>query len=332
MKAAKSVLKILLRALALVLCLLLLAALALTLLPLTETVEKTAVPGAADWMAALPDELPLSRVVLPGTHDSATRYVQLAWFSKCQGLSIREQLDAGFRYLDVRLGDAEKGEDFPRLVHGFTNCRSGFAGGKLYLDAVLADCYAFLAAHPTETVVFAVKHEYGDLPTAEFERVLDGFVRVREPFWLLTDELPTLGEARGKLVLLRRYEDEAGLGARSGLPFLWADQKGSADTGLSAAVHDQGSYLLRVQDRFEYETEDKWSAFLAGMDDAREGELVLSFLSTKGSAAYGHPWKYAKALNAKLLALDEGALRGWIVVDFASSRLAAQIYGANFPA
>ena len=68
------------------------------------------------------------------------------------------------------------------------------------------------------------------------------------------------------------------------------------------------------------------------MDGAREDELVLSFLSTKGSAAYGHPWKYAKALNAKLLALDEGALRGWIVVDFASSRLAAQIYGENFPA
>ena len=332
MKAAKSVLKILLRGLALLLSLLLLAALALTLLPLTETVEKTAMPGAADWMAALPDELPLSRVVLPGTHDSATQYVQLAWFSKCQGLSVREQLDAGFRYLDIRLGDAARGEDFPRLVHGFTNCRTGFVGGKLYLDAVLADCYAFLAAHPTETVVFAVKHEYGELPTAEFERVLDGFVRAHEANWLLTDTLPTLGEARGKLVLLRRYEDEAGLGARSGLPFLWADQKGGADGGRSADVCNQGSYVLRVQDRFEYETEDKWAAFLAGMDGAQEDELVLSFLSTKGSAAYGHPWKYAKALNAKLLALDEGALRGWIVVDFASSRLAAWIYGENFPA
>ena len=41
--------------------------------------------------------------------------------------------------------------------------------------------------------------------------------------------MPTLGQARGKLVLLRRWEDEAGLGARAGLPLLWEDQKGHAD-------------------------------------------------------------------------------------------------------
>ena len=56
---------------------------------------------------------------------------------------------------------------------------------------------------------------------------------------------------------------------------------------------------------------------------------MLSFLSTKGTATFGHPWKYAGVLNPQLLSLEPEALRGWIVVDFASARLAGQIYGAN---
>ena len=50
----------------------------------------------------------------------------------------------------------------------------------------------------------------------------------------------------------------------------------------------------------------------------------------RGSAAYGHPWKYAKALNEKLEALRRSDLNGWIVVDFATPQLAQKIYEANY--
>ena len=86
---------VILRILAGLLTLALLAALVLTILPMTETVEKTALPGAADWMAPLPNERSLNTLAIPGTHDSATQYVQLAWFSKCQSLDIGGQLEAG---------------------------------------------------------------------------------------------------------------------------------------------------------------------------------------------------------------------------------------------
>ena len=156
------------RILAGVLALLLIAALCFFVIPLTENARNTPVPGSADWMAALPDETPLCDIILPGTHDSATQYVQLAFFSKCQSLSIAQQLEAGFRYLDIRLGDVKKGADYPPLMHGFTNCKTGPLGGTLTLDQVLADCYAFLAQHPTETVIFTVKHEHGDSTAADF--------------------------------------------------------------------------------------------------------------------------------------------------------------------
>ncbi len=314
------------------LALLLLAALVLTVLPLTETVEKTVLPGAEDWMAALPEDRLLSELVIPGTHDSATRYVQLAWVTRCQDLGIREQLETGFRYLDIRLGVSGNGDGL-QLMHGFTRCKTGPApwNASLTLDGVLADCYAFLKEHPAETVLFAAKYEHGDAPVAELQRRLGAHIQKDPEMWLLTDSMPTLGQARGKLVLLRRWEDEAGLGAEAGLPLLWEDQKGQYDAYLNTSVTDEGAYRLWVQDRFEYEVEEKWTAFTAGLapEGARNGDAVISFLSTKGSAAYGHPWKYAQELNPRLTALEQKALRGWVVVDFGSALLAAQIYAAN---
>lgn len=311
--------------LATVFAMLLIFTLSMLILPLTESADATPVSGSADWMAKLPDDKKLSDIVLPGTHDSATKYVQLAYFSKCQSLSVGEQLEAGCRYLDIRLGDADKGADYPRLMHGFTNCRRSLLGGKLYLDEVLADCYAFLSQHPTETVLFVVKHEHGDSSDADMAKALDGFVQARPKFWLVTDAMPTLGEARGRLVLLRRWE------GGSGLPFVWADQKGSADVTQAGVREDQGPYALWVQDRFEYDAADKWAAFTRGLEvPAKEGDAVLSFLSTKGTSTYGHPYQFAEKLNDKLMALDSAKLRGWIVVDYASPGLAEHIYRANF--
>lgn len=317
--------------LAFVSALLILFVLGFFLLPLTETVDAAPVRGSADWMSRLPDELLLSEIILPGTHDSATKYVQLAWFSKCQALSIAEQLNAGCRYLDIRLGDAEKGSNFPRLTHGFTNCKNSFPGGTLTLDTVLDDCYAFLKKHPTETVLFAVKHEHGDASIKAVQRELRELISKREWSWLMTDTIPTLGEARGKLVLLRRWEDEAGLGKAAGIPFNWADQDSRDDTGLAAAREPQGSFTLWVQDRFKYDTDEKWAAFTEGLQTERgEGDVLLSFLSTNGSAAYGHPWKYARALNEKLEAMRPSGINGWVILDFASPKLAAKIFEANF--
>lgn len=326
-KALRMIGRVLAGALALLLCLLLV----LVAVPMTETGDKTEIPGSADWMADLSDDKRLCELVLPGTHDSGTQFVQLAFFSKCQARSIGQQLEAGFRYLDIRLGEDESGE--LQLMHGFTRCKTGaLTKSSLKLDDVLAECCDFLDAHPTETVVFAVKQEHGAMSVAAFESLLDAAVRENESYWLLTDSMPTLGEARGKLVLLRRYEDAAGLGARAGIPFLWESQKGHDDASRNLAVENNGSYDLLVQDRYEYSAEDKWNAFTAGMEAARdrgETDVALHFLSTKGTLAYGHPWYFAHDLNERLIRANL-ALDGWVIVDFASAPLAERIYGCNF--
>ena len=298
--------------------------------PAFETVDRTAVQGSDDWMGKLEDGMLLSEVVLPGTHDAATGNVQLAYITRCQALTIAEQLDAGFRYLDIRL--AASGEKL-KLMHGFTNCtKSGWPwAATLYLDDVLSDCYAFLNAHPTETIVFAVKHEHGNETPDEFETLLPAYIEQNLNAWLLTDGIPTVGEARGKIVLTRHYEDDSMPVPTVGLPCYWQTQNGHDDVTPNAATHNNGKYTLIVQDRYEYDAPDKLNAFRKGLEVAQADEthLSISFLSTKGSGSFGHPYGIAKTLDRDLTELTD-PLIGWIVVDFGSPTLAARIYETNF--
>ena len=226
-----------------ILAVMLLAAAALFVIPLTERVDAAPVAGSADWMAMLPDDVPLGELSIPGTHDAGTQYVQLGFFSKCQARSVGQQLEDGFRYLDIRL--AVNGDGLG-LNHGFCECRTGAApwSDRLMLEDVLEDCYAFLSAHPTETVIFAVKQEHGDESVAEFQRVLDRYIQEDAGRWYLDSELPSLGEARGRLVLLRRYDDEAGLGKNAGIALTWPNQNGYDDPARafsSCALRESGS-------------------------------------------------------------------------------------------
>ena len=317
---------------------LLLAAGTLLILPLTENVDRSAADGSGDWMAALDDGLPLNAVVIPGSHNSGAAYAQLAFFSKCQSLDVGEQLEAGFRYLDIRLS-GNSGDRELKLTHGFTNCKpSALSNRALMLGEVLEDCYDFLDAHPGEVVLFCAKHEDGDISVREIQTLLAAETEKRPDRWLLTDTVPTVGEARGKIVLLRRWEDEAGLGPESGIPFGWADQGGAAPPVEDADANFAGDLLLWVQDRYEYGVGDKWESFTAGLGTgAGEDEAAVHFLSTKGAGTYGHPYYYARRLNPILMDLDlatagnpPGSSLGWIVVDFGSAKLAEHIYSENF--
>lgn len=296
------------------------------LIPGVERLSSDPVEGSESWMAALDDASYISEVTLPGTHDSATANVQLAFFSKCQQASVADQLRAGFRYLDIRLGFDENGA---KLMHGFCNCTQGPWpwSAPLYLSSVADDCVAFLKEHPTEFIVFAVKHEHGDQTIDEVSSAMQAIVGENPEMWLLGDSIPTVGQARGKLVLLRRY-GEAG-GNVPGLPLLWANQDGYSDLTLGSAHEDNGSYTLHVQDRYEFPSPEKYSAFIRSLEDpVGEKDLNINFLSTKGTAKYGHPFKFAKELNAKLASAE--GLKGWVVLDFGTPRLAEAVYSRNF--
>lgn len=289
---------------------------------------------SGDWMASIDGNLYLNQLTIPGTHDSAAKYAWLGFFSDCQSLSIRQQLDAGFRYLDIRLA-VNNGK--LKFMHGFTNCRTNFApwASTLYLDDVLPDIYSFLEKHPQETIIFNVKQEYGKESVEEFQTILNTYIEKKPDAWYLTSSIPTLEEARGKILLARRYEDKAGLGPSSGLPLIWTDQRGSTVSEDAAELFDSEGILLFIQDRFEYTLLDKWKAFFGlftnnpakGVDQA----VLINFLSTKGPLTYGHPFYYANSLNKKLTKLikDADTSAGWIILDYATAKTARLIYTIN---
>ena len=299
------------------------------IIPACETVDAAAVDGSAGWMAALSDDMPLSEVVLPGTHDSASYAPQLAFFSKCQNLTVGEQLTAGFRFLDIRL--AVSGDNM-KLMHGFTACKtSGWPfAGSLYLDAVLDQCAGFLDEHPTETILFAVKHEHGDESTEAFHGVLEGVLSKYSSYLLKTDGIPTVGEARGKIVVLLRYDAKASEGD-AWLSFNWNEHDYANNFASDPYPANNGTYTLWVQDRYKLDAEEKWETFtkVLSAGSTGPGDVLIDYLSTNGTPAYGHPYKYAKDLNARLLSFD-GALDGWVIVDFGTPSLAARIYKENF--
>ncbi|MBQ9468277.1 MAG: hypothetical protein IJU52_04660 [Clostridia bacterium] len=300
------------------------------LIPALETVDERRVEGSENWMARLDGDKSISEVILPGTHDAGTSDAGMAFFSRCQALTVKEQLEAGFRYLDIRA--AEDGEGL-KLMHGFVNCtENAFPWSKpLSMESVLDDCYSFLRAHTSEFIVFAVKQERNSDDTANIEAKLNALIKKNEDLWLLTDRLPTVREARGKLVLLRRYGDAAALGARSGIGLSWLDQSDRNDTAQHTVNHLCGGVSLWVQDRYKYTTEEKWAAFTEGLKTAKTGrdEAAIHFLSTNGKVLFGHPYAHAKALNARLLE-ERPALNGWVVVDFGTPSVAESIYSANF--
>lgn len=288
--------------------------------------------GSASWMENISDELLLSEISIPGVHDAGTNYVDLPLFSKCQDSSIAQQLDAGYRYFDIRLGVKEICDE-PCLIfyHGFTECKTGVFpwDGELMLDLVVEDMRQFLKEHPTETILFVVKQEHGDESTAVFQKIFDSYIS-NDDIWLLTDEMPTLIEARGKIVLFRRYEDEAELGENAGFPLIWIDQRDNSDVTKSFEENENEGFTLFVQDRFKYNSADKWNAFYNTCVNATGGCVRINFSSTNGTPTYGHPFKYAKELNQLFLQNDyHPASPQWVIVDFGTEEMAQKIIAAN---
>ena len=140
-----------------------------------------------------------------------------------------------------------------------------------------------------------------------------------------------MGEARGRIFLTRHYENASAPVPTLGFPCYWQTQNGHDDVTPNAAAHENGSYTLIVQDRYEYDAPDKLNAFRKGLEAAQTDEthLTISFLSTKGSGSFGHPYSLAKTLNPELMQLTD-PLIGWIVTDFGSPAIAARIYKTNF--
>lgn len=178
------------------------------------------------WMRNFKDETPLSALSIPGTHNSPTCHKALPSV-RCQATSPPEQLDNGIRFFDIRV-QPESPEDPSKdglvLVHAVFPI--SLTGNKYFKD-LLKEVYAFLEHNPSETVIMSVKREgTGNATDEQLSRIMRDHYAGDNNRWFTEPRIPTLGEARGKIVLIRRFNLEGRL----------HDEWGGAGWGIDAAA------------------------------------------------------------------------------------------------
>lgn len=196
--------------------------------PILGFYDRSSEGPLASWMAALPDHLPITRLSIPGTHDSATwNYTQPTQDSlervtgdlppaiayQCQDRSLFQMLGDGIRFFDLRVGF------LPGHHHlGFFHA-AAILSQTATLSDVLLGFYQWLDDHPTETVLVSIKVDnatFNDPPSTgqpssrELQQILYELLTqsdLAQKHWLQEDlVLGTLGGARGKMIFIQRIE------------------------------------------------------------------------------------------------------------------------------
>ncbi|KAL1964689.1 hypothetical protein VTN77DRAFT_6715 [Rasamsonia byssochlamydoides] len=160
------------------------------------------------WMQELRDDFLLSALSIPGTHNSPTCYVA-APSVRCQAVSPREQLENGVRFFDIRVQPQhpdDPSKDELILVHSAFPI--SLTGHKYFRD-LMRDVDDFLNRNPSETLVISLKREgIGKATDEQLSRILRDHYAQPESRWYTDPRVPTLGQVRGKVVLVRRFDIE----------------------------------------------------------------------------------------------------------------------------
>lgn len=158
------------------------------------------------WMHELRDDTLLSALSIPGTHNSPTCHMAPPSV-RCQAVSPREQLKNGVRFFDIRAQPQypdETAKDELILVHSVFPI--SLTGNKYFRD-LMKEVNEFLEQNPSETLIISLKREgAGNAKDEQLARILHQHYAVEGSRWWVRPKIPTLGEARGKVVLIRRFD------------------------------------------------------------------------------------------------------------------------------
>ncbi|KAL5600994.1 hypothetical protein BROUX41_005825 [Berkeleyomyces rouxiae] len=282
-----------------------------------------------NWMESVPGQYQLGALSIPGTHNSMTYSMYFDEDRQCQNTPLSSQLNAGIRYLDItgrtqRGSDADPDRNIIQVYH--KNVDTGNS-----LDSVLGDIFNFLQANPSEAIIMRLEKD-NDAPSDApiFEDVLEEYLfydtemgqRARDYLYRTNGrngyELPTLGDLRGKLLILQDfYTKKRGL---FGVPW---------DSSKISVVDWKLTFAGFGKDK-------KWSSISDGIT-AAEKEKKNKLHVTHVSLSHGPPpYKGAggprSGMNDRLgnyLGYDNAKRVGILVMDFPGEVLVDQIIGLN---
>ena len=192
----------------------------------------------ADWLSKVDDHTLLRDVSLPGSHDTMAFYSIGDLAGQCQTLPLKEQLNLGVRFLDIRL---KEDKNDLKVVHGFIDQKATFKD----VDKTVT---SFLKDHPSEFIIMSIKEE-AEASNSEisFEEALlkhlDNDIYLKDQ-----TSIPSyIGDIRGKVVILSRYQNPSiGIPAYDG----WAD---STSFTLPNDIYVQDTYKITSKEQKQEE-------------------------------------------------------------------------------
>lgn len=190
--------------------------------------QKSGSEKYANWMSQLDDNVSIRNINMPGSHDTMALYSIADLAGQCQSLSLHDQLNLGVRFLDIRL---KEDHDKLKAVHGFINQKVSF-------ETITKTIEEFIEKNPSEFIIMSVKEE-ADPSNSEisFENSLKSYLN--KDIYLKDTELPNkLGDVRGKVMLLSRYE-----GSTIGVP-AYDGWKDSVSFTLPNDIYVQDTYQI----------------------------------------------------------------------------------------
>lgn len=272
------------------------------------------------WMANIDDSAYISEISIPGTHDSGALYEPVQPSAKCQDYTIKDQLNMGVRFLDMRC-NTSLGKFI--IVHGVVYQGISF-------DDVLSDCYTFLKENPSETIVMSVKQGEESLNiTSVFTKMLKEYISDNADMWYTENVLPQLGDVRGKIVLFNRYDADSELGLNC---TAWPNN-------TMFTINNDG-YNVHIQDYYSMEdTAVEWGYITELLDACynetdREHNLYVNFLSgliKKG--LFPDPPVVANTINPLFTEYMNSAPKGCygiVLFDFVTPELCDLLISKNF--
>ncbi|CEJ93627.1 hypothetical protein VHEMI09205 [[Torrubiella] hemipterigena] len=179
--------------------------------------------GTSEWMKQISDSTPLVHMNIPGTHDSGTWNFTLPLMKdiyvdnnitdpqdfQCQQKSLADMLNSGIRFFDLRPA-LDPTRTYLTIWHGAVE-----ASQLASIEDLMFAFYAWLDHHPSETLLLSFQYQGGTIPGAshnkQFEQLMFDMLTspaAKKYIWQESGRLGTLGEVRGKIVLMKRFDIE----------------------------------------------------------------------------------------------------------------------------
>lgn len=191
----------------------------------------------SSWMSKLGDDLPITAINIPATHDSTARYGGDSY--ACQSLPLPDQLALGVRFLDIRLS----------LADGVLKCQHGRKYQNLQFKDVLTVVQTFLSANPTEGVFIKIQQEHTSYSSLDFSAAVATALSTSSIVFnaskpMTNETLPVMSELRGRMMVLPRFFD---LKEYNTIPYEWL----TAQDNFHASIQSKTDSILSFYNLIE---------------------------------------------------------------------------------